>query len=237
MYKLFTGIWDHPVYGCIHGRHIILRLHNNDARISSEHCLRVPSTALLPMSTVLSLRLQDLADRSVCFGDPKIRQLSHPRLLRLDVSRNSKKWCWNIYTHHGAMFHSHYHHYLVFMISFEQPSRWVQLILKENIKRLEDGTTPFQDIKILPPSDARPHKDRSIVLTSHSLSSTMDEHTLKSGNFSPSSYSRRRARAPTPRHHSSTPTNLPPLQGDLESLRHSGARSPVTTSCVTNTSI
>lgn len=65
--------WDlGSVYGCIHGRHIILRLHNYDARISSEHCLGVPSTALLPMPSVLSLRLQDLADRSVCFGDPKI---------------------------------------------------------------------------------------------------------------------------------------------------------------------
>lgn len=70
--KLFPGIWDHPVYGCIHGRHIILRLHNHDARISSEHCLEVPSTALLPMPTVLCLRLQDLADRSVCFSKPKI---------------------------------------------------------------------------------------------------------------------------------------------------------------------
>jgi hypothetical protein len=111
------------------------------------------------------------------------------------------------------------------MISFEQPSRWVQLILKENIchgKLLEDGTTPLQDIKILAPSDARPHhKDRSIVLTSHSLSSTMDEHALKYGHSSPSNYTRRRARAPTPRRHSSTQTHLTPLQGDLESLRHS----------------
>jgi len=84
---------------------------------------------------------------------------------------------------------------------------------------LEEKTTPHQDIKILAPSDARPHKERSIVLTSHSLSSSMDEHALKSVYSSPSSYTRRRARAPTPRHHSST--HPPPLQGDLESPRHS----------------
>ena len=61
-------------------RYIILRLHNNDARISSEHCLGVPSTALLPMPTVLSLRLQDLTDRSVCFGDPKISATISPEV-------------------------------------------------------------------------------------------------------------------------------------------------------------
>ena len=135
------------------------------------------------------------------------------------------------------MFHTHCHHYLVSMISFENPSRWVQLILKDNIrmgKLLEEKTTPHQDIKILAPSDARPHKERSIVLTSHSLSS-MDEHALKTVYSSPSSYTRRRARAPTPRHHSST--HPPPLQGDLENPRHSGARPPVATSCVTNTPI
>ncbi|KAN0130081.1 hypothetical protein V8E53_012026 [Lactarius tabidus] len=49
----------------------------------------------------------------------------------------------------------------------------------------------------------------------------MDEHALKYGHSSPSNYTRRRARAPTPRRHSSTQTHLTPLQGDLESLRHS----------------
>jgi hypothetical protein len=184
------------------------------------------------MSTVLSLRLQDLADRPVCFCKPKISATIPPEVASPRCFQEHEEVVLEHLYHHRAMFHSHSRHSLVFMISFEQPSRWVQLILKENIchgKRLEDGTTPLQDIKILT-SDARP-KERSIVLTSHSLSSTMDEHAL---NISPSSYTRRRARAPTPRHHSSTLTHLPPLQGDSESLRHSGARSPVTTLCVTN---
>ena len=135
------------------------------------------------------------------------------------------------------MFNRHCHHYLVFMISVEQPSRWVQLILNENIcksKQLEK-TTPLPSIKNWDPSDARPHKERSIVLTSYTLSSSMDEHALKGGPVSPSSYTRRRARAPTPQHHSSTLPNPPPLQGYLESPRHSGARSLFGASCVTNT--
>ncbi len=48
-YKLFPGIWDLRIDGCIHGRHIIFGLqviHDHNARISSEHCLGVPPAAL-----------------------------------------------------------------------------------------------------------------------------------------------------------------------------------------------
>src|SRR5882757_3573675 len=100
------------------------------------------------------------------------------------------------------------------MISVEQPSRWVQLILKES----KQWTT--YRYKISDPPDGRP---RSVVLPSHSLFS-MDEHALETGYHSPSSYTRRRARAPTPRRHSSQ-SHPPPLQGDLGSSQHSGARS------------
>jgi hypothetical protein len=69
------------------------------------------------------------------------------------------------------------------MISFEQPSRWVQLRLKENIrngKLLEDENYSASRYKNLGSLGcSAPHKERSIVLTSHSLSSSMDEHALK----------------------------------------------------------
>ena len=43
-------------------------LHNHD----TPNLFRtLPSTALLPLRTVLSLRLQNLADRPVCLSDPK----------------------------------------------------------------------------------------------------------------------------------------------------------------------
>lgn len=133
------------------------------------------------------------------------------------------------------MFNRHCHPYLAFMISVEPPSRWVRLILNENICKSLEKTTPLPSIKILDPSDARSHQERSIVLTSHSLSSSMDEHALKPGPVSPSTNTRRRARAPTRRHHLSTQLHPPPPQGDLESPRHSGSRSPFRVSCVTNT--
>ncbi|KAH9050230.1 hypothetical protein EDB84DRAFT_1449813 [Lactarius hengduanensis] len=110
------------------------------------------------------------------------------------------------------------------MTSVGQPSRWVQLILKENIRESEtqlERTTPLPSIRILASPDARHYKERSVVLTSYSLSSSMDEHALESGYFSPSSYLGRRARAPTPRHHSSTQPHPPALQGDLGSPGHS----------------
>ncbi|KAF8263797.1 hypothetical protein EI94DRAFT_555066 [Lactarius quietus] len=72
---------------CIHRRHIILRLDNHEARVYSKHRLEMPSTALLPLPSVLSLRLQELADRSVSTGPEKV-VLEH------------------LY-HHGAMFHRH----------------------------------------------------------------------------------------------------------------------------------
>lgn len=48
----------------------------------------------------------------------------------------------------------------------------------------------------------------------------MDEHALKSGYITPSSHTRRRARAPTPRRHSSTQPHPLPPQGDLGSLQN-----------------
>jgi len=51
----------------------------------------------------------------------------------------------------------------------------------------------------------------------HSLSSSMDEHVLKSGHISPSGSMGRRAQAPTPLHSPSTQPQLPPRQVDLGS--------------------
>ncbi|KAF8266236.1 hypothetical protein EI94DRAFT_1733642 [Lactarius quietus] len=98
MYKVFPGIWDHRVHGCIHRRHIFLRLHNHDARVSSEHRLEVPSTALLPLPSVLSVRLQDLADHPVCFSDTKVSATIAPEVASPRFPAYLKKWYWNIYT-------------------------------------------------------------------------------------------------------------------------------------------
>ncbi|KAF8267744.1 hypothetical protein EI94DRAFT_1277081 [Lactarius quietus] len=49
----------------------------------------------------------------------------------------------------------------------------------------------------------------------------MDGHAFRKIYSSPSSHTRQRARAPTPRHHSSTQPHPLPLLGDLESPRHS----------------
>ncbi|KAH8996624.1 hypothetical protein EDB92DRAFT_1508014 [Lactarius akahatsu] len=110
------------------------------------------------------------------------------------------------------------------MTSVGQPSRWVQLILKENIRKSEtqlERTTPLPSIRILGSSDARHYKERSVVLTPYSLSSSMDEHALGSGYISSSSYARRKAQAPTLRYHSSTQPHPQPSQGDLGGPLHS----------------
>ncbi|KAH9042580.1 hypothetical protein EDB85DRAFT_1915769 [Lactarius pseudohatsudake] len=109
----------------------------------------------------------------------------------------------------------------------EQPSRWVQSISKENIRKSETQwkhTTLLLGIKIL-------GKERSVVLTPYSLSSSMDEHALESGYIS-SSYARRKAQAPTLRYHSSTQPHPQPSQGDFGSPRHSGVVTPFLCTCM-----
>lgn len=64
---VFTG--DIPSVGYESSAH--------DARVSSEHCLEVPSTALFPNCAMFWLRAP--VDHSVCLNDPKVSATIHPR--------------------------------------------------------------------------------------------------------------------------------------------------------------
>jgi len=87
-YKLFPGIWDLRVDGCIHGRHIIFGLqviHDHNARISSEHCLEVPPAALFTkLCYLLGSEAQPIA--LYVLVTRRFRHLSHPRWLRREDS-------------------------------------------------------------------------------------------------------------------------------------------------------
>jgi hypothetical protein len=63
------------------------------------------------------------------------------------------------------------------------------------------------------------------------ISSSMDEHALDSGHVSPSGSMEWRARAPTPRQHLSTQSQLPPQRADLAGTRPPGEKRPFEALC------
>ncbi|KAI0254567.1 hypothetical protein BJV78DRAFT_1185274 [Lactifluus subvellereus] len=115
-----------------------------------------------------------------------------------------------------------YHDYcLVSMISVQTAAKVGAAYIKENIhggtdltKKVLHTSTKY---KTCGPFGCSPCKERSTIT---SISSSMDEHTPKSGHISSPGYMGRRARAPTPsRYPSSTQPHLPALRSNLEGTR------------------
>ena len=94
--------------------------------------------------------------------------------------------------------------------------RWVSYI-KTKHSQLKYLPRKVQHIKIV--------GTRMLALPFRCISSSMDEHALRSGHVSPSGSVEWRARAPTPRPHLSSQPQLSPQRADSADTRLSGEES------------
>lgn len=141
-----------------------------------------------------------------------------------------------IWVHHGAMFYTNTMTTAWYdpMISVQTAAKVGAAHIKENIHGGTDLTKKLlhtsANYKTCGPFGCSPCKERSTIT---SISSSMDEDTLKGDHISSPDYMGRRARVPTPpRHPSSTQPRPPALRSDLESIRLLGEGSYFDRHCV-----